>query len=56
MFETERIRAVRAPQLKPSRSRSELQYGDPVAYPPNEDISDFVLDYAKQLAVGALVE
>lgn len=46
----ERTRAELAPQLRPRRSRNEIEYDELEAYPADEDIRDFSLDYAKWLA------
>lgn len=52
----ERIRADLAPQLNPSRSRSEFKHDELDAHPPAQDIRDFALDYAKQHALAAAEE
>ncbi|RFA11700.1 hypothetical protein B7R22_18280 [Subtercola boreus] len=52
----DRIRAELAPRLTPSRSRDEIEHDELAEYPPDEDIRDFALDYAKRLAAEAAVE
>jgi hypothetical protein len=49
----EQIRATLAPQLSPSRSRDEIDHDDLTNFPPDEDIRDYALDYAKRLATAA---
>jgi hypothetical protein len=52
----EAIREDLAPQLTPSRSRNEFEHNELAEYPPNEDIRDFALDYARRLAVEAATD